>query len=134
MHIICIFAYYIRLKRKEGNAFFCLIPLLISKLSIFMFYITTAILVSSNIICIILNNLFEICISFKCRNIMCTTLLSPFFFRHWRLYCKKNCLYIYDSKYCLFLTIIFSHFSGSVRKNCSSFEAIHVSIQFLTSL
>ena len=49
----------------------------------------------------------------------------------------KNWLYIYDSKYCPSLAITFSHLSSSVRiprrKNWSSFEAIHESIQFFTS-
>jgi len=49
----------------------------------------------------------------------------------------KNWLYIYDSKYCPSLVTTFSHLSGSVRipcrKNWSSFEAIHESIQFFTS-
>jgi len=59
------------------------------------------------------------------------------FFSEIRGFIVKNWLYIYDSKYCLSLTTTFSHLSGSVRiprrKNWSSFEAIHESIQFFIS-
>ena len=68
--------------------------------------------------------------------IKCTTLLPPFF-SEIRGFIVKNWLYIYDSKYCPSLAITFSHLSGSVRiprrKNWSSFEAVHESIQFFTS-
>ena len=66
----------------------------------------------------------------------CTTLLPPFF-SEIRGFIVKNWLYIYDSKYCPLLATTFSHLLGSVRiprrKNWSSFEAIHESIQFFTS-
>ena len=59
------------------------------------------------------------------------------FFSEIRGFIVKNWLYIYDSKYCPSLATTFSHLSGSVRiprrKNWSSFEAIHESIQFFTS-
>jgi len=61
-----------------------------------------------------------------------TTLLPPFF-SEIRGFLVKNWLYIYDPS----LATTFSHLSGSVRiprrKNWSSFEAIHESIQFFTS-
>jgi len=63
--------------------------------------------------------------------------LLPPFFSEIRGFIVKNWLYIYDSKYCSSLATTFSHLSGSVqipcRKNWSSFEAIHESIQFFTS-
>ena len=59
------------------------------------------------------------------------------FFSEIRGFIVKNWLYIYDSKDCPSLATTFSHFSDSVRisrrKNCSSFEATHESIQFFTS-
>ena len=59
------------------------------------------------------------------------------FFSEIRGFTVKNWLYIYNSKYCPSLATTFSHLSGSVRiprrKNWSSFEAIHKSIQFFTS-
>ena len=59
------------------------------------------------------------------------------FFSEIRGFIVKNWLYIYDSKYCPSLATTFSHLSGSIRiprrKNWSSFEAIHESIQFFTS-
>ena len=59
------------------------------------------------------------------------------FFSEIRGFIVKNWLYIYDSKYCPSLATTFSHLSGSARiprrKNWSSFEAIHESIQFFTS-
>ena len=68
--------------------------------------------------------------------IRCTTLLPPFF-SEIRDFIVKNWLYIYDSKYCPSLATTFSHLSGSVRiprrKNWSSFEVIHESIQFFIS-
>jgi len=68
--------------------------------------------------------------------IRCTTLLPPLF-SEIRGFIIKNWLYIYDSKYCPSLVTTFSYLSGSVRilcrKNWSSFEAIHESIQFFTS-
>ena len=68
--------------------------------------------------------------------IRCTTLFPPFF-SEIRGFIVKNWLYIYDSKYCPSLATTFSHLSGSVRiprrKNLSSFEAVHESIQFFTS-
>jgi len=70
------------------------------------------------------------------QSIRCTTSLPPFFFEI-RAFIIKNWLYIYDSKYCPSLATTFSHLSGSERiprrKNWSSFEAIHESIQFFTS-
>jgi len=60
------------------------------------------------------------------------------FFSEIRGFIIKNWLYIFDSKYCPSLATTFSHVSGSVRiprrKNWSSFEAIHESIQFFISL
>jgi len=66
--------------------------------------------------------------------IRCTTLLPPFFFRNSRLYCKKLVIHLWFK---VLSIATFSHLSGSVRiprrKNWSSFEAIHESIQFFTS-
>jgi len=81
-------------------------------------------------------NIFMIKLYYIYYIIRCTTLFPPFFVDI-RGFIVKNWLYIYDSKYCPSQATTFSHLSGSVRiprrKNCSSFEAIHVSFQFLTS-
>jgi len=59
---------------------------------------------------------------------------APAVFPEIRGFIVNNWLYIYDSKYCPLLATTFSHLSGSIRiprrKNWSSFEAIHESIQF----
>ena len=58
----------------------------------------------------------------------------PFFIKNWAFIVKERYLMFY-SKYCPSLATTFSHLSGSIwiprRKNASSFEAIHESIQFL---
>ena len=60
---------------------------------------------------------------------------SAVFFRNSRLYCKKLVIHLWFKV--LSLATTFSHLSGSVRiprrKNWSSFEAIHESIQFFYS-
>jgi len=97
-----------------------------------------------NNILIIINNMFIIIKNSKIKsniillfNIRYTTSLPPFFSEIRGFFIVKNWLYIYDSKYYPSLATTFSHLSDSVRiprrKNWSSFEAIHESIQFFTS-
>lgn len=62
---------------------------------------------------------------------ICCTIL--FFSKIWG-FTVKNCLYIYNSKYCPSLATTCFHLSGSIRiprrKNWLAFETIHKSIDF----